>query len=138
MSSSNGATSGRSSTVSPKQFNGGYGDEEHVSIRDTVYPDFGFRQHCRDPHSIRATASETYSWHGELVAVDSTAKTITVRSMVVGSAVEELGRFKAGDRVMLGWTGFDKYANAVNHAVRYDATKKSDERFAFPAEFVSF
>jgi hypothetical protein len=84
------------------------------------------------------TASETYVWNGELVALDQTAKIITVKSMVVGSALEELGHFKPGDRVMLGWSGFDKYANAVNHVVRYDATKKLDERFAFPAEFVSF
>jgi hypothetical protein len=85
-----------------------------------------------------ASGSDTYLWHGELVALDKTAKTLTVKSMAVGSALEELGRFKAGDRVLLSWSGIDKYANAVNHAVRYDATKKFDERFAFPAEFVSF
>ena len=90
------------------------------------------------PVQSTPTGSETYFWHGELVALDQTAKTITVKSMVVGSASDELGHFKAGDRVMLSWSGFDKYANAVNHVARYDATKKSDERFAFPAEFVSF
>jgi len=84
------------------------------------------------------THSDTYLWHGELVAFDPAGKTITVKSMAVGSALEELGNFKAGDRVLLSWSGIDKYANAVNRAVRYDATKKFDERFAFPAEFVSF
>jgi hypothetical protein len=90
--------------------------------------------------SLAATQSdsETYLWHGELVAVDQATKVITVKSMVWGDALEELGHFKAGDRVMLGWSGTDKYANAVNHVTRYDATKKSDGRFAFPAEFVSF
>jgi len=56
---------------------------------------------------------------------------------LVGGALDEAGHFKAGDRVMLGWSGFDKSANAINHVVRYDATKL-DERFAFPAQFVSF
>jgi hypothetical protein len=90
------------------------------------------------PVQSAETGSDTYFWHGELVALDQTAKTITVKSMVVGSALEELGHFKAGDRVLLSWSGLDKYANAVNHVARYDATRKSDERFAFPAEFVSF
>lgn len=90
------------------------------------------------PAQSAATGSDTYLWHGELVALDQTAKTITVKSMAVGSALDELGHFKAGDRVLLSWSGIDKYANAVNHAARYDATKKFDERFAFPAEFVSF
>ena len=90
------------------------------------------------PLQSTPTGSETYFWHAELVALDQTAKTITVKSMVVGSALDELGHFKAGDRIILSWSGFDKYANAVNHVVRYDATKKVDERFAFPAEYVSF
>ena len=87
--------------------------------------------------SVQST-SDTYSWSGELVALDQSTRTITVKSMVVGNALDELGHFKAGDRVVLGWSGFDKYANAINHAVRYDAAKKVDERFTFPAEFVSF
>ena len=82
--------------------------------------------------------SETFSWSGELVALDQTARTVTLKSTVVGSALDELGHFKTGDRIVLSWSGFDKYANAINHAVRYDATRKLDERFAFPAEFVSF
>jgi hypothetical protein len=82
--------------------------------------------------------NQTYVWNGELVAFDQGAKTVTVKSMVVGDAVNELGKFKTGDRVLLSWSGFDKYASAINHAVRYDATKKSDERFTFPAEFVAF
>jgi hypothetical protein len=90
------------------------------------------------PVQSAPTGNETYVWNGELVALDQTAKIITVKSMVVGSALDELGHFKGGDRVMLSWSGIDKYANAVNHVARYDATKKSGERFAFPAEFVSF
>jgi hypothetical protein len=72
------------------------------------------------------------------VALDQPAKTVTVKSMAVGDALQELPRFKAGDKILLGWSGFDKYANSINHAVRYDATKKSDDRFSFPAEFVAF
>ena len=90
------------------------------------------------PVQTAKSGSETYSWHGELVALDQTNRTITVKSMVVGSALEQLGHFKTGDRINLSWSGLDKYASAINGAARYDATKKRDERFTFPAEFVSF
>src|SRR4249919_917586 len=76
------------------------------------------------PVQSAATGNNTYLWHGELVALDQMAKTIAVKSMAVGSALEELGHFKAGDKVLLSWSGIDKYADAVNHAARYDATKK--------------
>src|SRR4051812_13854748 len=59
-------------------------------------------------------AGTTYTWHGELVSLDQTSRALTVKAMVAGSALEELMHFKAGDRIMLGWSGFDKYANAIN------------------------
>ena len=90
------------------------------------------------PAQSAQSTSDTYTWSGELVALDQTSRTVTLKSMVVGRALDELGHFKTGDRVVLSWSGFDKYANAINHAVRYDATRTIDERFAFPAEFVSF
>ncbi len=83
--------------------------------------------------------SDTYTWNGELVALDENARTLTVKSRVVGDQpMAELGKFKAGDRIVLTWSGFDKYADAINHAVRYDAAKKYEERFTFPVEFVAF
>jgi len=90
------------------------------------------------PAVTLAAADETYVWNGELVALDQKAHTITVKSMVVGNALDEFKNFKPGDRVLLGWSGFDKYANAINHALRFDAGKKLENRFMFPAEFVAF
>ena len=83
------------------------------------------------------TATE-YSWHGELVTLDESARMLTVKSPVVGDqAPAELKRFKVGERVMLSWSGFDRYADAVNRAVR-SADAKAEDRFTFPVEFVSF
>ena len=90
------------------------------------------------PAPSAQSSNDTYVWSGELVNLDQTSRILTVKSMVVGNALDELTHFKAGDRVLLGWSGFDKYASAINHAVRYEATKKIDDRFTFPAEFVSF
>ena len=83
--------------------------------------------------------SETYSWSGELVALDAATRTITVKSRVVGEqALAELPRFKAGDKIVLRWSGFDTYADAISRAVRYDAATKWSEPFTFPVEFVAY
>jgi hypothetical protein len=40
--------------------------------------------------------------------------------------------------VVLNWSGFDKYASAVNGAAKQEAGRKPEDRFSFPAEFVAF
>jgi hypothetical protein len=83
--------------------------------------------------------SDTYSWSGELVAFDASTRTITVKSRVVGEqALAELPRFKAGDKIVLRWSGFDTYADAISRAVRYDGATKWSEPFTFPVEFVAY
>jgi hypothetical protein len=88
--------------------------------------------------SVQPT-SETYSWSGELVAFDPNVRTITVKSRVVGDqALADLPQFKSGDKIVLTWSGFDTYADAISRAVRYDAATKWNEPFRFPVEFVTF
>jgi hypothetical protein len=81
---------------------------------------------------------ESYQWSAELVAFDETARTMTLKTMVVGDATKQAATFKPGDKVLLTWSGIDKYASAINGVHRYEGAVKSDSRFAFPAEFVSF
>jgi len=84
-------------------------------------------------------AADTYTWSGELVSLDEGTRILTVKARVVGDQpITELPKFKAGDRILLTWSGYDKYADAINHVIRYDATKKTEERFTFPADFVAF
>jgi hypothetical protein len=48
------------------------------------------------------TQTDTYTWNGELVLLDTAAKTMTVKSRVAyQEAVSELKHFKAGDRVWI-------------------------------------
>jgi hypothetical protein len=83
--------------------------------------------------------SESYSWSGELVGFDASGRILTVKSRVVGDqALAELPRFASGDRIVMTWSGFDTYADAISRAVRYDAAKKWNEPFTFPAEFVAY
>ena len=81
---------------------------------------------------------ETFSWLSELVELDENARMITVEARVVGEqARAEFGRLKTGERVMLTWSGLDKYSDAIWRADRFTGNK-SEERFTFPVEFVSF
>jgi hypothetical protein len=85
-----------------------------------------------------ALSSEAFSWSGEFVALDETARFLTVKSRVVGEQTDaEFGRLKTGERVMLTWSGYDRYADAIRE-VRPAAVNKFEERFTFPAAFVSF
>ena len=83
--------------------------------------------------------SETYSWSGELVGFDANGRTVTVKSPVFGDqATAELPRFNPGERIILTWSGYDTYADAISRAVRYEAGKKWNEPFTFPVEFVAY
>jgi hypothetical protein len=85
-----------------------------------------------------ALSSEAFSWNGELVTLDETVRLLTVKSRVVGEQTDaELGRLRVGERITLTWSGYDKYADAIRE-VRSGSVNKSEERFSFPAEFVSF
>jgi hypothetical protein len=83
-------------------------------------------------------SSEVFSWNGELVALDGTARLLTVKAPVVyEQAPAELQRTKAGERVLLTWSGYDKYADAIREVHAAGVSKFSD-RFTFPADFVSY
>jgi hypothetical protein len=83
--------------------------------------------------------SPTYSWSGELVAFDPATRTMTVKSRVVADQARgEMPHFKAGDRIVITWSGFDMYSDGIARASRYDATKKWSDPFTFPVEFVAY
>ena len=63
--------------------------------------------------------SDTYTWNGELVSLDTTAKTLTVKSRVAyQEAISELKHFKAGDRVWIVWSGLHDSSDAVRQVRR--------------------
>jgi hypothetical protein len=82
--------------------------------------------------------SKTFTWSAEFVALDESTRFLTVKAPVVGEhAPADFGRFKAGERMMLRWSGYDTSADAISTAIR-PADVKTDERFTFPADFVAF
>jgi exosome complex RNA-binding protein Csl4 len=81
---------------------------------------------------------DTYTWNGELVSSDTTAKTMTVKSRVAyHEAISELKHFKAGDRVWIVWSGVHDSSDAVRQVRRSDTGRAIDENLVLPAELVS-
>jgi hypothetical protein len=81
---------------------------------------------------------ENFQWSGELVSFDGTGKTVTVKARSVSDeAVNDLKRFKAGDRVLLWWSGFETRADGIRRVMPYTDTRKADDRFMLPVELVS-
>jgi hypothetical protein len=84
------------------------------------------------------TNGDTYTWNGELVSLDPTAKTMTVKSRVAyQEAISELTHFKAGDRVWIVWSGIHDSSDAVRQVRRSETGRKIDETMVLPAELVS-
>jgi hypothetical protein len=80
----------------------------------------------------------TYQWSGELVAVDSTASTLTVKSRIAyQEAASEVKQFKAAEKVWIVWSGIHDYSDAVRQVRRASTGKKIDEDLVMPAELVS-
>ena len=85
----------------------------------------------------QAAAGDTFIWHAELVSADAGTGTVTVKAMMISDAAKEVAKFNAGDRVLLTWSGIDKYAGAVRQIARHAANQKVDATFAFPVELAS-
>ena len=61
-----------------------------------------------------SSPEETYRWTGELVALDEGTGTLTVKARVLSPAVlAESDGLRAGDSIVLTWTGFGDRASGV-------------------------
>ena len=83
------------------------------------------------------TVADTFIWHGELISVDQATGTFTVKARMLADAAKEVSGFKAGDKVVLTWSGLDKYADAIRQIAKQDGNQKITDPFAFPVELAS-
>jgi len=84
------------------------------------------------------SASDTFTWLGELVSVDTTTRTMTVKARVAyPEALSELNQFKAGAPVWVMWSGVSDSSDAVREFRRPDAHQKITDRLVMQAELVS-
>lgn len=86
----------------------------------------------------QSSKEETYQWSAELVAYDQSNGTITLKAMARNGLDKQAATLKSGDKVLLKWSGFEKYAHDITGIEKHSGALKADTRFAFPAEFVSY
>jgi hypothetical protein len=89
------------------------------------------------PAQTSAAVGEEYIWHAELVAVDSAARTFTVKAHVLEDVAKSMTGFNAGDRVLLTWSGLDKYAGSIRAIRKQDGAQAVSDPFSYPVELVS-
>lgn len=82
-------------------------------------------------------SGESFLFHGEFVSLDAATRALTVRARVLSDAATEVGRFNAGDRILLTWSGLDIHAGAVRRVTKYDAGQPILDFFAVPVELAS-
>ena len=51
--------------------------------------------------------------------------------------MSEIARFKAGDKIVLTWSGVDKWGYAIRQIAKQDANLKMTDPLIFPAELAS-
>ena len=73
--------------------------------------------------SLRADADGTYRWHGELVALDESARTLTVRARVASPAgLDAVAGAEAGAPIVITWSGFEDRANGIRSVAPEDGS----------------
>ena len=80
---------------------------------------------------------DTYIWHGEFVSFDEGTKVLTLKAQVLAEVEKDVARFKAGERILLTWSGADRYAGAVRRITSHTAAQKVTEPFSLVAELTS-
>lgn len=65
---------------------------------------------------------ETYRWHGELVALDEAAGTVTLRAQVVSPAGSEAAGMQAGEPIVITWSGVESRAAGIRTVARDDGS----------------
>ena len=82
-------------------------------------------------------AGDTYRWQGELVALDATGETLTMRSRVVSAAgAAGLAGLSAGDPIVITWSGFEDRANGIRTVTADDGSGLwGTDRFVLRAQF---
>ena len=64
--------------------------------------------------SLHAGAVGTYQWHAELVALDESARSLTVRARVASPAgLDAVAGAEAGAPIVITWSGFEDRANGI-------------------------
>ena len=81
---------------------------------------------------------DTYKWLGELVALDESARKLTVTSRVIAQGGLDVAGLEPGDPILITWSGSDHGANGIAAVAPDDgAGLAPGDRFRLRARFVA-
>ena len=89
--------------------------------------------------ALRAAAEGTYRWHGELVALDESTRTLTVRARVAAAAgMTAVTGAQSGDPIVITWSGFEDRASGIRAVTPEDGSGLwGSDGFLLQARFVA-
>ena len=89
--------------------------------------------------ALRAAAEGTYRWHGELVALDESTRTLTVRARVAAAAgLTAVTGAQSGDPIVITWSGFEDRASGIRAVTPEDGSGLwGSDGFLLQARFVA-
>ncbi len=77
----------------------------------------------RQPQPAALAQDATYRWGGELVALDETSDTLTVRAQMVSAAARSAAAdLAAGDPIVITWSGYGDEASGVRAVMADDGS----------------
>lgn len=90
------------------------------------------------PAAAFGAGLDTYRWLGELVALDESARTLTVTSKAATPGGLDVAGLERGDPILITWSGSDHGAQAVGAVAPDDgAGLAPGDRFRLRARFVA-
>ena len=82
------------------------------------------------------SVSLTYRWHAELVATNPHSRSLTVKArMVSREALADVDDLRAGDDIVLTWSGLHERAHGIRRVDRRRGVSEEGDRFRLAAEF---
>ncbi len=87
------------------------------------------------PATPAPSTPDTYRWHAELVSLDATARTLTVKASALTEAADEVQKLAPGTRITLQWSGAGERADAIRRISKAGAA--ASEMFLLPVELAS-
>lgn len=80
----------------------------------------------------------TYRWHAELVALDRSARTITVKTRVVGrDGLAGVTKLEPSSPIVITWSGFENRAYGIRRVEAAESAIGSADGFQLPAKLVA-
>ena len=110
-----------------------------ISLIGTLLVFSGGLASYASPQAAVPLKQRSYVWYGQLMALDETTRTATVKAYIPAHVEKYVDQFKAGDRLVLVWdmVGKTEAQRALALWKQQDEKTSGNTGYVLPIEFVS-